>query len=110
MGFEDIEEQINQKLKEVNNSLKLKNILSQEEIEEIQVAMKNYVVPSPRGFAHGMWINSIWNHIKFFSDERVYDSVSLGNLASTLYTIGIQNKNIFAAIEGAMKLTKKYGV
>ena len=109
MGFADLEERVNQRLDEVNNYLKLKNILSRNEIKEIQIAMKNYELPSPRGFAHAMSIHGLKCDIQYFDIDRVYDSNSLGNLSSTLHRIGIKNENIFLAIRSAIRTAKKYG-
>ena len=110
MGFDELEEQYRRKLEDENKSMKLKHILSPDEINEIQAAMIQYEIPSPTGFAHALGIHGLKCDIQGFDIDRVYSSNSLWNLSSTLRIIGITNENIFSAIRSAIRSAQKYGL
>jgi len=94
----------------VEDRLKLKNILTQKELNECSDHLHNLKIPTPRSWAEAGWWGTIRREVETFSSERVYGECGLQNLKAALAQAGVQDRTIFRKLDNAAKLAEEYEV
>jgi glutaredoxin-related protein len=104
------EQEIQKLANEVEEKLKPKNILTDEELREVFRRLRSLRFPHPKSWAEAGWIGGLRQNAEQFSAERVYGAIELRNLKTTLHTAGVRNETIFAKLESAAQLAEEYGL
>jgi hypothetical protein len=86
-----------------------RKILTAEEIEVVRNVLRDFKVPSPRGWAHAMMVHAMRQDVEGFSEDNVYDYTELCNLSTTLHEAGLADKEIWRKIETTKNSIKRYG-
>ncbi len=94
----------------MEEKLKPKNILTDQELKEVVRRLRGLRFPHPQSLAEAYWVGGLRQDAEHFSAERVYREIELRNLKTTLHTAGVRNEAILGKLELAAQFVEEYGL
>lgn len=107
-GFPWIRSKIREREEELMRSATLRKILTVEEIEKVKMTLKEFMVPSPHGWAHALMVHTMRQNITGFSEDAIYDYTGLCNLGYTLREAGLTDSVIWDKINAAIDSIERF--
>jgi len=104
------EQEIRQLKIEVEEKLKLKNILTDRELTELVRRLRALKLPSAKSWAEHGFRGVLKQIAQEFCADRVYGAVELRNLKTSIHMAGVRKPEIFEKLEKAAQLAEAYGL